>query len=463
MPELDLDDVQGNILHGYGQRFPAAEYAFYTTPTPAAARGFLRAVADLCTSGRLWERGREPDWTVNVALTFAGFRALGLPEPLLSRFPDWFRVPTLQRVDRLGDDVRADPWEDPLGTGAAEILITTHGRSVEDLTQLADRLAELAGAWAGVERVYRQPAAMLVKRREHFGYSDGFSQPEIEGVTPRGSGGSSKLARGALRRDGTWRPLRTGEFLLGYPDEDGHVTVAPSPDLVRNGSYVVWRKLHQDVATFDRALTAGAELLGLDEELLAAKILGRWRDGTALMVSQEDDGRRGAEHESSDPSNDFRYLPDDPAGHVCPVGAHIRRTNPRDALSPDGKTRYGSALSDRHRIIRRGMPYGPPLRPGTEEEDRGLVFVCYNADIARQFEIIQSQWCNDGDAFGLGADADWLLGVRGSAKMTIEGLPPRFLPATDGLVVARGTEYLLAPGMGALRGLAAGRFSEDVR
>lgn len=461
MADLDLDDVQGNILHGYGHRFPVADYSFFTTSSPRAARGFLRSVVDLCTSGHLWDRGRKPEAALNVALTFAGFRALGLPQQLLGRFPEWFRVPILDRVNRLGDDLTVDQWEKPFGTGAAEILLTTHARSAAGLGQLRDRLDERAGEWEGVRRIYRQPAASLLTSREHFGYSDGFSQPEIEGVAPRSSGRG--LARGSLGRDGQWRPLKAGEFLLGHPDEDGYVNVAPSPDMVRNGTYMVWRKLRQNVPLFDEALAAGAEQLDIAPERLAAKILGRWRDGTALMISQEDDGLRGAEHEVSDPSNDFRYLPDDPAGHICPIGAHIRRANPRDSLSPGGKIRYGSALSDRHRIIRRGMPYGPLLQHGNEKEDRGLVFVCYNADIARQFETIQSQWCSDGDALGLGADADWLLGVRGSAKMTIEGLPPKFLPATDGLVIARGTEYLFVPGIDGLRGLAAGQFSEDDR
>jgi len=157
-------------------------------------------------------------------------------------------------------------------------------------------------------------------------------------------------------------------------------------------------------------------------------------------------------------SNDFRYLPDDSDGYVCPAGAHIRRANPRDALG------HGGALTRRHRIIRRGLPYGTPLAPGTEDdEDRGLVFVCHNADIERQFETVQAQWCNDGDAFGLGDDRDYLLGdTGGTGKMTIpvRGSSPRFIAAQPDIVLTRGSEYLFTPGIRALRLLASGELAE---
>jgi hypothetical protein len=151
------------------------------------------------------------------------------------------------------------------------------------------------------------------------------------------------------------------------------------------------------------------------------------------------------------PDNDFRYLDDDGAGLKCPKGAHIRRTNPRDALG------WGGKLSTRHRIIRRGMPYGEYLE-GLEDDgqDRGLIFICLNADFERQFEVIQAPWCNDGNAFRLGNDKDYLLGDnQGTGKVTIQGHPPHFAQAQPLVVLTRGCEYLLMPGITALRDLAA--------
>jgi hypothetical protein len=152
-------------------------------------------------------------------------------------------------------------------------------------------------------------------------------------------------------------------------------------------------------------------------------------------------------------ANDFRYA-GDPDGRRCPIGAHVRRSNPRDALGWEG------ALTYRHRMIRRGMPYGPPLPEGALEDDgvdRGLVFVSFQASIARQFEAVQTQWLNDGNIFGLGHDRDFLLGdPSGMGKMTIQGDPPFFLSPQEAFVRTRGGEYLFVPGMRALAAIAGG-------
>ena len=151
--------------------------------------------------------------------------------------------------------------------------------------------------------------------------------------------------------------------------------------------------------------------------------------------------------------NDFGFA-DDPNGLRCPLGSHIRRSNPRDA-----KGFFDGRLSDRHRIVRRGRPYGPPLPGGELEDDgadRGLVFVCFQANLWRQFETIQSLWIDDGDPFGLGPDKDFLVGEPHGTegKMTIPGRPPYFLKPQPRFVTTRGGEYLFQPSMRALRGLA---------
>ena len=292
--------------------------------------------------------------------------------------------------------------------------------------------------------MHLQRAEALDGGSDHFGFFDGIAQPAVAGtgVAPRPGDGQPDGAGG-------WREVATGEVLLGYRDEDGTLPVAPLAPFDRNGTFVVYRKLKMDTAAFRRFVAAQDAYPG-GPDLLAAKIVGRWPDGTPLAVSPSapDVGV------SSDPVriNDFGYK-DDPGGLKCPLGAHIRRANPRDdAAFFDGR------LTNRHRIVRRGRSYGTPLPPGVLEDDgvdRGLVFVCFQADIWRQFETIQSLWIDDGDPFGLGRDKDFLVGEPHGTqgKMTIQGHPPFFLKPQPRFVTLRGGDYLFQPSMTALRRL----------
>jgi Dyp-type peroxidase family len=178
-------------------------------------------------------------------------------------------------------------------------------------------------------------------------------------------------------------------------------------------------------------------------------LVGRWPDGSPLALRPSaGDARLG-----NDPlrANDFAYRRDR-EGFACPRGAHIRRANPRDGL------RAGPGLTARHRMLRRGMPYGGPLPDGAPDDgaDRGLVFVSLQASIERQFEIVQERWLNDGDAFGLGRTPDPLAGAvaAGGARLEFGGRPPRFATAMHAFVTPRGGEYLFVPGIAALRALA---------
>jgi deferrochelatase/peroxidase EfeB len=226
---------------------------------------------------------------------------------------------------------------------------------------------------------------------------------------------------------------------------------------------MVYRKLEQDVAVFRARLYDEAqryaevhELEGTPDqlyELMAAKVVGRWRDGKPITLHPHRRERDLGDRAPKKPGNDFRYA-DDPDGLTCPKGAHIRRANPRDADGSNGTT------AARHRIIRRGKPYGTYVRRSEpdDKDPRGLVFICFNADFERQFETIQARWCNDGNAFGLGDDRDYLLaGSEGSGKVTIPGRPPYFVQAQPEIVRTRGCEYLLMPGIHALRDLAEPR------
>jgi Dyp-type peroxidase family len=211
----------------------------------------------------------------------------------------------------------------------------------------------------------------------------------------------------------------------------------------------VWRKLRQDVAGFRRFIAEAADETGMERGLVAAKVVGRWPDGSPLVLRPAyGDARLGNDRERV---NDFAYG-GDTAG-ACPHGAHIRRANPRDALRAGG-----GKLTARHRLLRRGMPYGPPRADGAEDDgvDRGLVFVSFQASIERQFEIVQGRWLNDGDAFGLARTADPLAGAVGDhgARLRLGGRPPRYATAMRAFVTPRGGEYLFVPGIAGLRAFA---------
>jgi Dyp-type peroxidase family len=444
-PNLDFADIQGNILRGYG--FARTQYVFIEVVEAAAGRALLDSLIDPVTTNQEWTSGK-PDETVNVALTYAGLVAIDTPAAVLDAFPEAFREGMAGRAAILNDVGPSDPstWDDGLGTGTAHILVTINGRSQEPLDVRRAWLDErIAASGGGLRIAHEQEAGLLAEAREHFGWADGFAQPSVEG-----SGLAPKPGEGVPERFGEWRPLKAGEFILGYNDEDGSPPAGPPDPYGQNGTFMVWRKLRQDVALFRDTLREAAKNYPGGEELLAAKVVGRWPDGTSLVMSPE-----GPDPEiagNRDRLNDFRY-DDDPDGLRCPIGAHVRRAYPRDALG------WGGRMSTRHRMIRRGVPYGPPLPQGAPDDgvDRGMIFVCFVADLARQFEVVQAQWCNDGNAFGLGHDRDWLLGDNdGTGKMTINGSPPFFLSPQPSFVTARGGEYLFVPGLDALRALSTG-------
>jgi Dyp-type peroxidase family len=420
-------------------------------------RAWVGELADEVTSAEQWT-GPKPETNLNVAFTHAGLAALGLPERLLDSFSKEFRQGMAERAGLLGDAGDSDPsnWEGPFGRGRAHVLVTINAL---DEPRVDQRLAALRGrvdSDPAIAIEYELEAGLLAGAREHFGYADGFAQPAIKGTDEadqRVRGGGVPL------KGGDWRPLAPGEFILGYEDEDSRADPhrrlpnAPGDPLGRNGTYMVWRKLHQDVALFRRALEDAAEHYeGGDVEKLRAKVVGRWSDGTPVATSPESPVE--AFDASAPGANDFRYADGDANGYGCPLGAHIRRSNPRDALGWDG------LLSFRHRMIRRGMPYGAPLPDGVTEDDhaeRGLAFVCFNASISRQFEGVQIQWLNDGNIFRLGHDKDYILGdSAATAKMTVQGNPPFFLAPQPSFVTTRGGEYLYVPGLTALRAIADG-------
>jgi Dyp-type peroxidase family len=429
---IDWDDVQGNVLRGYG--FDHGRHLVFRVDDPAAARRWLAATVAEVTPGSPWGDA-PPATTLNLAFTFAGLRALGVPAAPLAAFPDAFRDGMRARAERIGDVGPDDParWQ-PGGPHqeGAHVLVMAQAREGGPCAAAAAGLATAAEA-GGLTLLHTEVLATLRGpaggspdlRIEHFGFADGISQPAVAGA----------LAPTVVEGNGTylggdrWRPVQAGEFVFGYPDEEEERPPLPGPDeLVRNGSFLVWRKLAQDVAGFRRLLAErGASHAG-GPEMLAAQLVGRWPDGSLFG--------------------------DDP-GELCPVGSHVRRANPR------GIALLAPGLVSRHRLLRRGMPYGPPLAPeatADDGEERGLLFLAYCADLARQFEFTQREWLNDGNAFGAGDTADPIAG-HGDAdrRFAVPAPEPAILGAVPRLVRSLGGAYLFQPGLAGLRHLAGQR------
>jgi Dyp-type peroxidase family len=445
MTTLDLARIQGFVLRGY--RLPFARYLFLRIDDDVRAAAWIAEITEDVLTAAPWSQ--KPDSGVNVAFSYSGLRALGLPDASLASFPEEFRQGMAARAELLGDfgDSAPEHWEGGLGTPAIHALVMISAMSDEALDAHDRRLRASVERSGGLAVLYDELGAALPGGVEHFGYADGFAQPSIEG-----SGVPALPGQGAVVSGGGWRPIRAGEFILGYPDEEGVLPAAPPPaELSTNASFLVYRKLYQDAAAFRKQLADSAKLYPGGEELLAAKVVGRWRDGTPLDLSPERPDPSIVADEQR--NNAFNYHAD-AAGLACPVGAHVRRANPRDSLPFEGK------LVNRHRIVRRGIPYGEPLAPGTDDDgrDRGVIFMCLQASIARQFEFVQSQWLNSGNAFRLGQDQDVMLGPQHAtppAKMTVPGSPPFFLSPLSRVVHTKGGEYFFVPGVNGLQFLAA--------
>ena len=432
---LELDDIQSGVLRPRPTPY-AATYIVLRIDDRKAGRELIRRVSAVVTSAANPISPLADTW-VSVALTYTGLNALGVPRNSLDTFAWEFRQGMAARAKELGDTGESSPenWEKPFGTPDVHVVIVAVSPDTQRLEAALDRARKTYQEMRGITAIWRQNCHALPTEKEPFGFRDGVSHPAIEGSGIPGTNPREQ-------------PLKAGEFVLGYRDELGGVQI-PQPEVLgRNGTYIVFRKLHQRVAAFRQYLKMNSTC-PQDEELLAAKMMGRWRSGAPLALCPfHDDPELGADPRRR---NDFLYREDDPAGFKTPGGSHIRRANPRDA-SIAGFARI-------HRMIRRGTAYGPLLAEGVLEDDgadRGLIFAFVGAHLGRQFEFVQSQWINDGVFFGAGDAKDPIVGSndeggdfivpRRPVRRRLQGLP-RF-------VVTRGGEYAFMPGLRALRWLA---------
>jgi Dyp-type peroxidase family len=432
---LELDDIQSGVLRPRPAPYAAA-YVLFRIDDAKAGRELMRRIRAVVTSAANPESPGGDTW-LSVALSFQGLKALGVPRTSLESFSPEFQQGMAARAGILGDTDESSPqhWEKPLGSADVHVVLTALAPDSERLEAAFARARQEYQKVSGITAIWSQHCHALPNEREAFGFKDGISHPAIEGS---GIPGSNPLER----------PLRPGEFVLGYPDEMGGVPAIPQPDVLgRNGSYVVFRKLHQRVAAFRQYLKANSPDSEA-EELLAAKMMGRWRSGAPLAVCPlHDDPELGVDPRRN---NAFLFKDDDAIGYHTPCGSHIRRMNPRDA-DIAGVVRI-------HRMIRRGTSYGPPLPDGVLEDDgleRGLMFAFVGANLSRQFEFVQSEWMNNGSFFGGGAVKDPVAGANTGAD--VYSVPRRplamRLKGLSRFVVTRGGEYCFLPGLRALQWL----------
>ena len=481
----ELSDIQGFVTSGYGL-LPSAAYLFLRIEERGAAQRWLQRLMPAISSGVLGPKDAPPP-ALNVAFTATGLAAVGLPPSVICTFPPEFQdgITHPRRSRILGDTDASAPatWEIGRAANDLHVVVLVHAATDAERDTTVRLVQALAGETGGVREIDGSPQ---IGHRpeggyEPFGFHDGVAQPRVQGLAGEG--------------------VPTGEFILGYfnhyglfpqvpvvpanLDAGGMLSALENPhhphgtwrDLGRHGTFVVYRKLRQDVAGFWRFMRdESARLAGSPPDAvamvrLAAKCMGRWPSGAPLALAPDrDDASLGRQ-------DDFLYG-HDRDGMACPLGAHVRRAHPRDVLKPYDPAQSRS-MSEAHRLLRRARVFGAPLfdpellqRPsatdaarvllGVEDDgrDRGIHFFGINASIASQFEFVQQTWCNNPHFSGLYDNKDPVIGDHGGdgqapSHMTIPG--HRGTVRTSALprfVTVRGGAYLFMPSLTALRFLA---------
>ena len=538
---LDLHDIQGNIVFGYGRfGFPKARYVFFKFNHGVVGRHFVRLLVPYITTSAPLDKQqndlKKPCVTTNAAFTFIGLHKLELPDESMRSFPEDFRMGMRARASILGDDQVSSPehwdpiWRD--NPKDVHMWISINGITEQDVEERyqtilklqadvnkgipAEEQVELLTGHRGPngeENLPYQPASAIYKDidvhgtsvsvptdKEHFGYSDGISDPYFKGMgadTEDCIGSGSPTGEDPKTAAG-WKPIDTGEFVLGHRDETNEYPEAPMPPLLsHNGSFMVYRKLHENVGAFEEYTKKAGEHFHTGAEGVKASFAGRWPNGAPMATypTLEEAQEFGKQWNAAiftlfiDPASTdeqkkaarviyeklkldrvgFNY-DDTIDGAACPAGAHMRRVNPRGALEYGQKGAYDTpgALVDRRRMLRRGLPYGDSSDRTSNDGDHGIVFMAINASIQRQFEFVQQQWINYGNDFKLSNERDPLLGnhqasesgcpmgrntIDGDAK---SGRLPYMCANIPRFVETRGGDYFFIPSMTALRMIGEG-------
>jgi Dyp-type peroxidase family len=417
----------------------------------------------------------EATW-LNVALSATGLTMIGATGA--NTMPPEFTNGMAAQAQALGDVDQSDPggWLPPFNHGAPPVhaMVILASDSTDDLEAAYARLQATIAATHVTELGHQDGNARPAPERghEHFGFKDGVSQPGIDGLTESSKAGTDTIA--------------AGEFLIGYPDQDGNVSgsevpghptqqgdpgypqpTPPTPalpDWAHNGSFLVYRRLRQDVGAFNDFVTQQAQQLGMDPERLAAKLVGRWKSGAPMEnvpvlppnvdPSTSDPSSATPAVLGDDQINAFDY--DDADGSRVPRAAHIRKMNARSSNPP------GKQESNRHRLARRGIAYGPEFQPTEppysqgpvgDDRDRGLLFLCYQSSLARGFMFVQQSWANRDDFPQPGDGEDPIISQ--ALQQRDFNLPPQTAHlAMQRWVFTTAGEFFFSPSIAALKQLS---------
>jgi len=503
---VELPEVPTLVCGGLSRLRFSSALVLTLAPDAEAGRQWLAGVERDIAYGNASKAGKASV----VALSASGLRKLGFEDAHLSSFPVAFQhgmaAPWRARV--LGDVGKNAPeswqWGGPKKPADAILLVYADGEEAcRDDVAARVKAAEALGHQVVEIGLMPLPEEKGVK--EPFGFADGISQPLVRGI------------RQTIAERDRNHAVEPGEMVLGYPDNFGFVAPTPSipgaddpngllpasgddftrqrpnfadaqpaetHDIGRNGSYLVVRQLEQHVDAFDGFAREAAERHKADprwpqglripgEEWIKAKMVGRWKDGTSLVRHPDvpgnwrdktkDEAAPAPALKTVKPDNDYLFGTEDPGGLRCPFGAHVRRTNPRDSLEPGSEKRI--QISNRHRILRVGRAYGEVGQGGAAARAKGLLFMCLNADIERQFEFVQQMWLMGPSFHSLEHEVDPTVG-HGGAIADKAGEPRCFtIPTVGGplrlkglkdFVTMKGGEYFFLPSRRALHYLAAG-------
>ena len=468
MSGLQLADIQGFVLRRCPM--PRKRDFLLKVTNPAAARSVIGRMvsghesdAPQITTAAEGPSGRE--YCLQTGVTWHGLIALEVKDrvPSLSfkSFPA-FVEGAATRAEMLGEVERSSPenWIVGFGKGDDHVLLTLYAISQQVLESCSERLAKLCATENAFRVLWRGDSAALHQMvdvngvptrvcKVHFGYVDGITDPTIDGAPEPNLPDHQQ-------------PCEPWLFVL--LDEAPSYYVPDPPELGRNGSFGVFRVMQQDVVGFENFLQSHKDRI--DPELLAAKICGRWRNGVPLALSPDTDSPPGGI--KFEQLNDFDYVNEDwsgdPRGERCPIGAHIRRVNPR-GQPIQGQGRPGGS-NNSHRILRRILPYGSSYVLGAPEDgiERGLMGYFINASIENQFEFVMREWINASEFVGAGRlhpkSKDLIAGgSRDSAESVLEipqgeGAPPLTITGFSRFVTTRASAYCFLPSITALKFIA---------
>lgn len=426
MPDLPYEQIQGFVLRGYSH--PRARHFMINIPAAAAGRKFVSAIMPLITTAKPWG-AVKPERCFNIGFTADGLSALGINVAAAGFVPEFVegaiaRGKTKVTPDYdLGDTGTSAPgnWILGLGSGSVHIILSLFAVDPGTRDEGTATIVSMMTA-AGVKHLgFQDSDDVLGDSRVHFGYHDSLSQPNIDGAPPRKIPDDQPI-------------VSTGEFVLGYNAENSVFRAGPSFDPA-NGTYSAFRILRQDVDAFYEYLAAAASEYDLPQEVIQAKLCGRWADGTPLVLSPD----------NPDPDasrNNFDYSKDKPA-RSCPIASHIRRSQRRNEDT------------QQHRLLRRAAPYGPHYVP-KDGIERGLTghFIC--SSLQQQYEFIISQWVNGSGVTGQSRDPligaidettpDFVLYWKGQ-KQHLKGFGT--------FTTTRGGAYCYLPSISGLQALSA--------